>query len=106
MKATELKAKNVEELETILLNSKKELFNLRFQKRTGALENTSRIRQVRRTVARIYTIMPLLKSGQVSTLGKASKKPTKEKAKTESKLETKSAEKAKAKKPAKKAKDK
>ncbi len=45
-----------DQLETELANLKKEQFNLRFQKATGQLENTSRVRQVRRDIARIKTI--------------------------------------------------
>jgi large subunit ribosomal protein L29 len=53
----ELKAKNVEELNAELVAAKKELFNLRFQNATNQLENTSRIKEVRRNIARIQSIM-------------------------------------------------
>ena len=55
MKAKELKGKSDDELQTQLLDLKKEAFNLRFQRASGQLENTARIRQVRRDVARIKT---------------------------------------------------
>ena len=57
MKAEELKGKSADELQTQLLDLKKEAFNLRFQRASGQLENTSRIRQVRRDVARIKTTL-------------------------------------------------
>ncbi len=55
MKAEDLRAKSADELKTELMSLKKEAFNLRFQKATGQLENTARVRQVRRDIARIKT---------------------------------------------------
>ena len=49
----ELRGKSVEELNQELVAAKKELFNLRFQNATNQLENTSRIKEVRRNIARI-----------------------------------------------------
>jgi large subunit ribosomal protein L29 len=49
--------KTVDELKGLLLESKKELFNLRFQKISGELANTSRVRLVRKNVARIKTAL-------------------------------------------------
>ena len=57
MKAEELRVKSGTELSTMLLQLKKEQFNLRFQRATGQLENTSRVRQVRRDIARIKTVI-------------------------------------------------
>lgn len=57
MKAEQVRAKTGDELGDQLLSLKKEAFNLRFQKATGQLENTSRARQVRRDIARIKTII-------------------------------------------------
>ncbi len=57
MKAEELRTKSADELTSELMSLKKEAFNLRFQKATGQLENTSRVRQVRRDIARIKTTM-------------------------------------------------
>ena len=57
MKAEELRAKSADELTTELMDLKKEAFNLRFQRATGQLENTARVRQVRRDIARIKTTM-------------------------------------------------
>lgn len=57
MKATELKEKSVEELNTELLNLLREQFNLRMQASTGQLEKTDQIRKVRRDIARVKTIL-------------------------------------------------
>ena len=57
MKAVELRAKGAEELKGELLQLKKVQFNLRFQRATAQLENTARIRQVRRDIARIKTVL-------------------------------------------------
>jgi large subunit ribosomal protein L29 len=56
MKANEIRLQTPDQLETELVNLKKEQFNLRFQRATGQLENTARVRQVRRDIARIKTI--------------------------------------------------
>ncbi len=53
----ELKAKSVEELNEELVAAKKELFNLRFQNATNQLDNTSRIKEVRKNIARIQTVI-------------------------------------------------
>ncbi len=53
----ELKVKSVEELNASLVVAKKELFNLRFQNATNQLDNTARIREVRKNIARIQTII-------------------------------------------------
>lgn len=53
----ELKAKSVAELNEELVAAKKELFNLRFQNATNQLDNTSRIKDVRKNIARIQTVM-------------------------------------------------
>jgi len=52
-----LNDKTVEELRTDLVTSKKELFNLRFLNATNQLDNTARIREVRKNIARIQTVM-------------------------------------------------
>lgn len=57
MKISELRGKTVDQLLAQLLELKKEAFNLRFQKVSGELEKTSRIKQVRRTIARINTLL-------------------------------------------------
>ena len=53
----ELRGKSVEELNEELVAAKKELFNLRFQNATNQLDNTSRIKEVRKNVARIQTLI-------------------------------------------------
>ncbi len=53
----ELKAKSAAELNEELVVAKKELFNLRFQNATNQLDNTSRIKEVRRNIARIQTVI-------------------------------------------------
>ncbi len=57
MKAEEVRAMSPDQLKEELLKLKKEVFNLRFQMATGQLENTARVRQARRDIARIKTIM-------------------------------------------------
>ena len=57
MKAIDLRNKTPDELQDSLLDLRKEQFNLRFQKASGQLENTARVRQVRRDIARIKTIL-------------------------------------------------
>jgi len=53
----DLKTKSASELNEELVAAKKELFNLRFQNATNQLDNTSRIKEVRRNIARIQTIL-------------------------------------------------
>ena len=53
----DLKAKSAAELEDELVAAKKELFNLRFQNATNQLDNTSRIKEVRKNIARIQTVI-------------------------------------------------
>ena len=57
MKIGEVRAKSRDELQAMLLDLRKEQFNLRFQRASGQLENTSRVRQVRRDIARILTVL-------------------------------------------------
>jgi len=56
MKAEDLRTKSPDELTDQLASLKKEQFNLRFQRATGQLEKTARIREVRRDIARIKTV--------------------------------------------------
>ena len=53
----DLKTKSAAELNELLVASKKELFNLRFQNATNQLDNTSRIKEVRKNIARIQTVI-------------------------------------------------
>ena len=63
MKASDARAMTVDQLDDEVLKLKKEQFNLRFQRATGQLENTSRVRVVRRDIARILTIARQKRSG-------------------------------------------
>ena len=57
MKVEDVRAKSDDELAGALLSLRKEQFNLRFQQATGQLENTRRIREVRRDIARVKTVI-------------------------------------------------
>ena len=57
MKTEEIRNKTIDQLKTELLNLYKEAFNLRFQKSSGQLENTSRIFKVRKLIAKIKTVI-------------------------------------------------
>lgn len=57
MKVSELRGMTLDELRQEEINLRKELFNLRFQKATGDLQNPMRIRQVRKDIARVLTII-------------------------------------------------
>ncbi|MBL6954086.1 MAG: 50S ribosomal protein L29 [Alphaproteobacteria bacterium] len=57
MKGEELRGKTKDQLGDQLLDLRKEQFNLRFQRVSGQLENTARVRQVRRDIARIKTVL-------------------------------------------------
>ena len=56
MKIADIRAMSPDQMDDAVLNLKKERFNLRFQRATGQLENTSRMREARRDIARIKTI--------------------------------------------------
>ena len=58
----DLKAKSAAELNEELVAAKKELFNLRFQNATNQLDNTSRIKEVRKNIARIQTVISEMKA--------------------------------------------
>ncbi|MEM9684823.1 MAG: 50S ribosomal protein L29 [Pseudomonadota bacterium] len=57
MKAADIRQKTDDELGEMLIDLRKESFNLRFQKASGQLENTARMREVRRDIARIKTTL-------------------------------------------------
>lgn len=57
MKIADIRAKTVDQLKDDLTNLRKEQFNLRFQRASGQLENVSRIRIVRRDIAKIMTVL-------------------------------------------------
>ena len=56
LKSTDVRAKTPDELATLLLDLRKEQFNLRFQRATGQQEGVARVKEVRRTIARVKTI--------------------------------------------------
>jgi large subunit ribosomal protein L29 len=64
MNATDLRKKNNEELNNMLLELRREQFNLRMQKGSGQLSKPSEVRRVRRDIARIKTIMNELPTGK------------------------------------------
>ena len=66
MKAADVRAMTADQLGDELVKLKKEQFNLRFQSATGQLEKSSRVREVRRDIARIKTIMAEKKSAEAN----------------------------------------
>jgi large subunit ribosomal protein L29 len=66
MKSADLNHMTPDQLDDQLAKLRKEQFNLRFQRASGQLENTSRVRQVRRDIARVMTIARQKKSGSTS----------------------------------------
>jgi large subunit ribosomal protein L29 len=104
MGAEELRMKTEDQLKTDLASLKKEAFNLRFQQANGQLENTARVRSVRRDIARIMTLL-----GQKAAAAAPAEKPAAEakpapKAKAKAKAKVKKAAKPKAEAKAKKPK--
>jgi large subunit ribosomal protein L29 len=65
-KATDIRAKTGDELASMLLNLRREQFNLRFQRATGQTEGTARVREVRRDIARVKTILAERASAQTA----------------------------------------
>ena len=66
MKAEEVRGMTADQLDEQLAKLKKEQFNLRFQRASGQLENTSRVREVRRDIARVKTVQSQKRNGQDS----------------------------------------
>ena len=75
MKASDARAMTVDQLDDEVLKLKKEQFNLRFQRATGQLENTSRVRVVRRDIARMITIARQKRTGDEPKVKPAETKP-------------------------------
>jgi len=90
MKAQDVRAMTLDQLDDEVLKLKKEQFNLRFQRATGQLENTSRVRVIRRDIARMKTIAGQKRAGMPEPEVKVSAVPKPEK-KTRTKTKTKSA---------------
>lgn len=74
MKAEDLKTKSVDELKKLLMDLKKQQFNLRFQLTQGQLANTAQIRQTRRDVARVKTFLTTAEENSKETKTKKSGK--------------------------------
>jgi large subunit ribosomal protein L29 len=64
MKPSDIRAMSEDQMNDELVKLKKEQFNLRFQQATGQMENTARVRQIRRDIARIHTINSATKQKQ------------------------------------------
>ena len=75
MKAADARAMTVDQLDDEVLKLKKEQFNLRFQRATGQLENTARVREVRRDIARLKTIARRSAAGQAGAGAEAARTP-------------------------------
>jgi large subunit ribosomal protein L29 len=73
MKAGDLRSMSLDQLDDQLVKLKKEQFNLRFQKASGQLENTSRVRQVRRDIARVLTLAGQKRGGSSAKVATNSK---------------------------------
>ncbi len=84
MKASDVRAMTLDQLDDEVLKLKKEQFNLRFQRATGQLENTSRVRVIRRDIARMKTIAGQKRNGMPEPVAKAEAAPKAEKPKTKS----------------------
>ncbi|MCH9766035.1 MAG: 50S ribosomal protein L29 [Alphaproteobacteria bacterium] len=69
MSAADFRDMSLDQLDDQLLKLKKEQFNLRFQKASGQLENTSRVRRIRRDIARVQTIAREKRAGEVKAAG-------------------------------------
>ena len=77
MKTADIRAMTLDQMDDEVLKLKKEGFNLRFQRATGQLENTSRTRQVRRDIARLKTVAAQKRAGAEPKVKAASKPKTK-----------------------------
>jgi large subunit ribosomal protein L29 len=98
MKAADVRAMSLDQLDDEVLKLKKEQFNLRFQRATGQLENTSRVRVIRRDIARMKTIAaqkragaePAVKAGAAPKVAKKKTKSARPTATAKSKARAKS----------------
>ena len=81
MKSSDARAMTVDQIDDEVLKLKKEQFNLRFQRATGQLENTSRVRLVRRDIARLKTIARQKRAGEPEPAAAAAEAPARAKPK-------------------------
>jgi large subunit ribosomal protein L29 len=100
MKAADARAMTLDQLDDEVVKLKKEQFNLRFQRATGQLENTSRVRTIRRDIARMKTIAAQKRAGMPEPAPKAdavpvAKKPKASKPKAAAKTKTRAKTKSK-----------
>jgi large subunit ribosomal protein L29 len=75
MKASDARVMTVDQIDDEVLKLKKEQFNLRFQRATGQLENTSRVREVRRDIARLMTVARQKRAGETGAKSKSKAAP-------------------------------
>ena len=83
MKIEDIRAMSLDQMDDEVLKLKKERFNLRFQRATGQLENTARVRQVRRDIARLKTVAAQKRAGGGAEAKPKSKPKAKAKAAAE-----------------------
>ena len=95
MKTADIRAMSLDQMDDEVLKLKKEGFNLRFQRATGQLENTSRTRQVRRDIARLKTIAAQKRDGAEPKAKAQPKTKSAAKPKADSKPDAKPATKSK-----------
>ncbi len=95
MKPDDLRAMTIDQLDDEVLKLKKEQFNLRFQRATGQLESTSRVRAVRHDIAKLLTIATERRLGKSVAAKPSTEKPAKEKKPKAEKAAAKPAAKAK-----------
>ena len=81
MKVADIRAMSLDQMDDEVLKLKKERFNLRFQKATGQLEGTSRVRVVRRDIARLKTIASETRAGKKAPAAKTKSAASAKKAK-------------------------
>ena len=94
MKAADARVMTVDQIDDEVLKLKKEQFNLRFQRATGQLENTARVREVRRDIARLLTIVRQKRTGDEPKIKaaapKAERRPVKRTAKRRTPVKSRS----------------
>jgi large subunit ribosomal protein L29 len=97
MKSADVRAMTLDQLDDEVLKLKKEQFNLRFQRATGQLENTARVRVIRRDIARMKTIAGQKRAGMPEPEAKPAAAPKSEAAKKTKAAKPKAAAKPRAK---------
>ncbi len=88
MKVADVRAMTLDQLDDEVLKLKKEQFNLRFQRATGQLENTARVRLIRRDIARMKTVAAQKRAGQPEAAVKAEAAPKADKPKAAKKTKS------------------